>query len=491
MIVGTEFSFHGRTLRIGDLLAGENSGGFGEVRLVEGDPNLLIKVFFPGKEPSGEFVTRLVAAFGAFSRKHPSIIAGYPLSLIPIANSNQFGLLMMACGDEDDEHSTLAQFIFDNYGSLLENSALSSQIARSIASDVACFHHAGIIVGDLKPENIILLRNRKTNAYRISWVDLDSFAIVADGETHSVQARSAEYSAPELRETAVPTFESDAFSLAIVVLLTICGVSPFEYATRAQPHAPIEHRVSRREAWLTNPTAYERNMWRGRPLSDWDSSLATCVRESFGPNPSSRPNADAWKLVLTERNVRTIVSSAASTGHTLADDQVKKVGEVATGKSQAKPSTPPRNSAPIPKPAVGPSSPGGRSTSRHDSVTHKRPPKSEFSKHVAWASAAFLIFAFTSMALYAPMLFFRGIEADIGDCLASTSGAKAASVVACDDSSAVGAVSAKVRGNVTMHLPWQGYPADVREQCSTQEPDSRWLVAGKYPTYYCVTPVGK
>lgn len=100
----------------------------------------------------------------------------------------------------------------------------SVAIAYNLAQTIEVLHRAGIVVGDMNPNNILI--DAKGN---ITLIDADSFEITSTGEIYKCCVGFAEMLPPELqgRDLTIPTVrfskETDCFSLAILIFQILCN----------------------------------------------------------------------------------------------------------------------------------------------------------------------------------------------------------------------------------------------------------------------------
>jgi serine/threonine protein kinase len=99
-----------------------------------------------------------------------------------------------------------------------------ARIALKVASALAAMHRAGLIHGDVKPDNIIV--DPMLEAERVCLVDLGAARIAVRDGSGASGARilaTPEYMAPELRDGTQPTPASDVYSLALVMFDALSG----------------------------------------------------------------------------------------------------------------------------------------------------------------------------------------------------------------------------------------------------------------------------
>jgi serine/threonine protein kinase len=98
------------------------------------------------------------------------------------------------------------------------------RIALKVASALAALHRAGIVHGDVKPDNIIV--DPMLESERVALIDLGaSRRMMADlsGASGARLMATPAYSAPELRAGRQPTPASDVYALALVMYDALSG----------------------------------------------------------------------------------------------------------------------------------------------------------------------------------------------------------------------------------------------------------------------------
>ena len=97
-------------------------------------------------------------------------------------------------------------------------------LGARIASIFERLHSRGLVYGDVSSNNIMVSRSNEFT--EVSLIDLDNLSYF--GERNSAEVWTPTYSAPEVADgSSAPTFESDDFSLAVVLFELITMVHPF------------------------------------------------------------------------------------------------------------------------------------------------------------------------------------------------------------------------------------------------------------------------
>lgn len=122
------------------------------------------------------------------------------------------------------EGSTLRELL-DARGSLTPLETV--KVARRIAKGLQDVHAAGLVHRDVKPENVMLELDRSNPAEFVRWLRLIDFGLaVAHGSRPNVPRGTPEYVAPE-GVTGQLRYESDLYSLGIVMFEMLAGKKPF------------------------------------------------------------------------------------------------------------------------------------------------------------------------------------------------------------------------------------------------------------------------
>ncbi len=164
---------------------------------------------------------------------HPNIVGVYDVS-----HSDEIEYIVMELVDG----ITLRQYM-DRRGALQWREVL--HFTRQIARALAHAHERGIIHRDIKPQNILMLRDGMVKVEDFGIAALENEAHESDGQAIG----SIHYIAPEQARGELPDARSDLYSLGIVMYEMLTGQKPYEGETigeiavqhmNANPKAPHE-----------------------------------------------------------------------------------------------------------------------------------------------------------------------------------------------------------------------------------------------------------
>ena len=174
--------------------------------------NVAVKIMRDEMAADEEFKRRFCAESQAVAMmSHPNIVAVYDVS-----HSDQMEYIVMELIDG----ITLKQYM-DRRGILSWKEAVhfSKQIARALGHA----HERGIIHRDIKPQNIMLLRDGTIKVADFGIASLENEFQEADGQAIG----SIHYIAPEQARGDLPDARSDIDSLGVVMYEMVTGEVPY------------------------------------------------------------------------------------------------------------------------------------------------------------------------------------------------------------------------------------------------------------------------
>jgi serine/threonine protein kinase len=174
--------------------------------------------------------------------------------------------------------------------------------AFNIASIVATIHEKGYILGDIKPQNILVNRQALP-----SIIDTDSFQVQdpVSGEIHPCLVGTPEFAPPELigrdLATTTQTETHDRFRLAIIIYYLLFGSHPFQGKWKGGGESPDTTELIRRGIWLYSADQLLQPVARNIPMEIVHPEVQRCFHQCFSEgysNPNLRPSARDWFQAL-------------------------------------------------------------------------------------------------------------------------------------------------------------------------------------------------
>ena len=173
------------------------------------------------------------------------------------------------------------------------------QLAIATAHAMNVLHQRGIAHGDLRSENLII--NRVGSVFQLHVIDLDNFN--APGMPPPPCAGFKLYMAPELqaalekKQPAIPTVETDLYSLAVLMheIILLCHPS----AGNDDNEADFQKAMCSGK-WLLDPAAADGpgGGIGGYPTTVLNADLARLFRSAVSIDPTKRPSSDTWEAEL-------------------------------------------------------------------------------------------------------------------------------------------------------------------------------------------------
>ncbi|MCG6133219.1 MAG: hypothetical protein MET45_00890 [Nostoc sp. LLA-1] len=175
--------------------------------------------------------------------------------------------------------------------------------AQNIASIITALHTHGYVLGDIKPQNI-LVNNRALP----SIIDTDSFQVrnPKNGEIYRCPVGSPDYTPAELIgkdfSDIYQTEVHDRFRLAVIIYqLLFGGERPFAGKWIGAGETPENNELIRRGLWLYSPNTLFQAVERTIPLEIVHPEIQRCFLRCFNDghqNPRLRPSAQEWLEAL-------------------------------------------------------------------------------------------------------------------------------------------------------------------------------------------------
>lgn len=174
--------------------------------------------------------------------------------------------------------------------------------AYNVASIIATIHEKGYVLGDIKPQNILVNRQALPSV-----IDTDSFQVQdpISGEIHPCLVGTPEFTPPELigkdLATTTQTEDHDRFRLAVIIYYLLFGSHPFQGKWKGGGESPNTTELIRRGIWLYSADRLLQPVARSIPMEIVHPELQRCFHQCFNEghsNPSLRPSARDWFQAL-------------------------------------------------------------------------------------------------------------------------------------------------------------------------------------------------
>ncbi len=172
--------------------------------------------------------------------------------------------------------------------------------ASNLARAFSVTHELGFIIGDVKPQNIIVFKDATVHL-----LDCDSFQITTAGKSYPCDVLTPAYAPPELHnqtDHVSRTINHDSFGLAVLIFqLLFLGRHPFIGRYLGEDDMPVERAIEEFR-FAYGPDAASRQM--GQPpatlhLQEASSPIAGMFEQAF-LQTRNRPSASEWVSSLTE-----------------------------------------------------------------------------------------------------------------------------------------------------------------------------------------------
>lgn len=302
----------GQRIQVGPEVA---KGGEGIVLRIQGQPDLLLKIYLPGKADSRQ---EKVKAIVSANLSQATKFATFPIDYVTDTQGRFSGFVMRNVANHKPIH-----FLYTPSNRKIEFSKASFlflvRSALNSARAVAAIHDTGCVIGDINHSGFLV-----SEQATITLIDADSFQVHSGAELFPCLVGVREFTPPELQgkklDKITRTANHDAFGLAVIVFqLLFMGRHPFAGRYRLNTDMPLERSIGeyrfaysnlRRQNTLMDPPP-------GVPqLSDFSDEIAGAFERAFGPEGSTkgRPSARDWVAAL-ERLERTLIVCSANSAH--------------------------------------------------------------------------------------------------------------------------------------------------------------------------------
>ncbi|MBD2148407.1 hypothetical protein [Sphaerospermopsis sp. FACHB-1194] len=175
--------------------------------------------------------------------------------------------------------------------------------ALNIASIIAALHEAGYVVGDIKPQNILV-----NNQALPSIIDTDSFQVInpKNSKVYRCLVGTPEYTPPELIGKDFHKIDQtevhDRFRLAVIIYqLLFAANTPFQGKWTGAGETPEPNELIKRGIWLYSENSLIERVERTIPMIIVHPAIRECFLRCFNDgykNPHLRPTAKEWLEAL-------------------------------------------------------------------------------------------------------------------------------------------------------------------------------------------------
>jgi len=175
-------------------------------------------------------------------------------------------------------------------------------VSHNIASIIHSIHEAGYVLGDIKPQNILV------NSQAVpSIIDTDSFQVTnpKNGHIYRCLVGSEGFTPPELLNQDFSqvnqTEVHDRFRLGVVIYYLLFGSHPFQGKWIGPGDSPELTELIRKGSWAFDTKGFIRPSPLTIPLNVLHPSLKDCFIRCFTEgyqNPRQRPTAEEWQQSL-------------------------------------------------------------------------------------------------------------------------------------------------------------------------------------------------
>ncbi|MDB9444228.1 hypothetical protein PN497_23160 [Sphaerospermopsis kisseleviana CS-549] len=179
--------------------------------------------------------------------------------------------------------------------------------ALNIVSIIEALHAAGYVLGDIKPQNILV-----NNQALPSIIDTDSFQVInpKNGKVYRCLVGSEGYTPPELMGKDFDIIEQteihDRFRLGVIIYqLLFGGNNHFQGKWTGAGEPPEPDEIIRRGLWLYSPNSLIEPVARTIPMIIVHPAIRECFLKCFNDghkNPNLRPTAREWLEALRTGN---------------------------------------------------------------------------------------------------------------------------------------------------------------------------------------------
>lgn len=176
--------------------------------------------------------------------------------------------------------------------------------AHNICAIIESIHEAGYVLGDIKPQNI-LINNRAVPCV----IDTDSFQVTnpKNGLTYRCLVGSEGFTPPELLGQDFAQIDQtevhDRFRLGVIIYYLLFGSHPFQGRWIGAGETPEQTELIRQGHWAFGQQSLIRPSRLTIPITIIHPALQRCLWRCFNDgthNPQLRPTPREWKAAFKE-----------------------------------------------------------------------------------------------------------------------------------------------------------------------------------------------
>ncbi|MCL2402911.1 MAG: protein kinase [Coriobacteriia bacterium] len=269
----------GKTYTLGGLISKEAKGGEGSVHRLPNNPDLVAKIYRVdlGSDDLARRGRKIEAMLAKGSTLAADQTFAWPLDSLYDVNGVFVGYVMRSAADKIKLSKQLSDKLRKNM-TLEELIVAASNLARTIDSA----HSQSYVIGDLKPENLLV------SSAVITVIDVDSFQFSVGSELFPCRAGTPEWLPPELQNASFTnqsfSLETDCWALAVIIFkLLMNDTHPFTHrvtAVSAERTTQKENIINGISAHF--PDTHRSRLSIARPLTSPPiESLPLSVRKLF------------------------------------------------------------------------------------------------------------------------------------------------------------------------------------------------------------------
>ena len=291
---GNQFNFQGDPI---------NSGGEGKIYKTT-QSGFVAKVY--DKPPTSEQINKLKKMIANPPKSPPThgnhVAIAWPTSLIfdNFDNSNKcIGFLMPQIGRNvqliEVYNPKRRKQVLPKFDWLFLHTT-----ALNFTKTVNSLHRADYVIGDIKPQNILV-----DDSALVSIVDTDSFQVRDGAKVYRCPVASEGFTPPELlgvnTSTVTQTVYHDRYRIALIIYHLLFTRHPFDEGTWILGDSPSQVELMQKGVWLYNPQGLLQSHKVTIPLQVVHPKLQELFKKCFNDGHKDaikRPSADEWSEAL-------------------------------------------------------------------------------------------------------------------------------------------------------------------------------------------------